>query len=77
VPELVEAMQLLEPEKFKKAVAFVYSPQAEKVRTNNHVERTNRQFRFSEKLRYKWRTSSNSRRQLNSLQKLEWQGRFS
>jgi hypothetical protein len=56
VPELVEAMQMLEPEKFKKAVAFVYSPQAERVRTNNHVERTNRHFRFSEKLRYKWRT---------------------
>lgn len=56
VPELVEAMQMLESEKFKKAAAFVYSPAAEKVRTNNHVERTNRQFRFSEKLRYKWRT---------------------
>ena len=56
VPELLEAMQLLEAEKFKKAVAFVYSPAVEKVRTNNHVERTNRDFRFSEKLRYKWRT---------------------
>src|SRR5262249_27705158 len=55
VPELVEAMRMLEAAKFKKAVAFVYSPQAEKVRTNNHVERTNRRFRFSEKLRYKWR----------------------
>jgi hypothetical protein len=56
VPELVEAMQMLDPEKFKKAVAFVYSPQAERVRTNNHVERANGHFRFSEKLRYKWRT---------------------
>ena len=57
VPELVEAMQMLEPEKFKKAVAFVYSPAAEKVRTNNHVEsEPTGDSRFSEKLRYSWRT---------------------
>jgi transposase len=55
VPELVKAMELLEAEKFKKAVAFVYSEAAEKVRTNNHVERANRQLRYAEKLRYKWR----------------------
>ncbi len=55
VPELVEAMKMLAAGKFKKAVAFVYSAAAEKVRTNNHVERANRRFRFTEKLRYKWR----------------------
>jgi Transposase len=55
VPELAEAMKQLEVGKFKKAVAFVYSPTAEKVRTNNHVERANRRLRFWEKLRYKWR----------------------
>jgi hypothetical protein len=55
VPELAAALTLLEAGKFKKAVAFVYSPAAEKVRTNNHVERANRRFRFAEKLRYKWR----------------------
>jgi hypothetical protein len=55
VAELVEAMKMLDAEKFKKAVAFVYSPAAEKVRTNNHVERANRQLRFKEKVRYKWR----------------------
>jgi hypothetical protein len=55
VAELVEAMTMLEAGKFRKAVAFVYSQAAEKVRTNNHVERTNRRFRFTEKLRYKWR----------------------
>jgi hypothetical protein len=55
VAELVEAMKILEAEKFKKAVAFVYSPMAEKVRTNNHVESANRQLRFKEKVRYKWR----------------------
>jgi hypothetical protein len=55
VPELVEVMKLLEAGKFEKAVAFVYSKAAEQVRTNNHVERANRRFRFTEKLRYKWR----------------------
>jgi hypothetical protein len=55
VPELVEAMAQLERDKFKKAVAFVYSEAAQKVRTNNHVERANRKLRFAEKARYKWR----------------------
>ena len=55
VPELAKAMEMLEEGKFKKAVAFVYSPVAEKVRTNNHVERANRRLRFCEKVRYKWR----------------------
>jgi hypothetical protein len=55
VAELVEAMKLLETTKFQKAVAFVYSSAAERVRTNNHVERVNRMLRFKEKQRYKWR----------------------
>jgi hypothetical protein len=55
VPELAEAMEMLEAGKFKKAVAFAYSPAAERVRTNNHVERANRRLRFCEKVRYKWR----------------------
>jgi Transposase len=55
VAELVKAMEMLQAGKFKKAVAFVYSRAEEKVRTNNHVERANRRFRFTEKLRYKWR----------------------
>jgi Transposase len=55
VPELAKAMELLGAEKFKKAVAFVYSQAGEKVRTNNHVERANRRLRFWEKARYKWR----------------------
>lgn len=55
VLELVEALGMLEAGKFKKAVAFVYSKAGQKVRTNNHVERANRRFRFTEKLRYKWR----------------------
>jgi hypothetical protein len=55
VPELAQAMAMLERGKYKKAVAFVYSAAAKKVRTNNHVERANRRLRFWEKLRYKWR----------------------
>jgi hypothetical protein len=55
VAELVQAMAVLEADKFTKAVAFVYSPAAERVTTNNHVERANRQLRFKEKVRYKWR----------------------
>jgi hypothetical protein len=55
VPELAAAMAMLEEGKFTKAVAFVYSPAAEKVRTNNHVERANKRLRFCEKVRYKWR----------------------
>jgi Transposase len=55
VPELVEAMAMLSRGKYQKAVAFAYSQAAPKVRTNNHAERANRRFRFTEKSRYKWR----------------------
>ena len=55
VPELVQAMGMLTKEKFAKMVAFVASPVAERVRTNNHVERANRRLRFQEKVQYKWR----------------------
>jgi hypothetical protein len=55
VPELVAALALLEEGKFKKLVAFAKSATGQKVRTNNHVERLNRQLRFWGKVRYKWR----------------------
>jgi transposase-like protein len=55
VPELAKVMEMLQAGKYKKAVAFAYSEAAQKVRTNNHAERANRRFRFTEKLRYKWR----------------------
>jgi len=55
VPELAEAMALLSAEKFAKMIAFVHSPAHRRVRTNNHVERMNRQLRYLEKVRYKWR----------------------
>jgi hypothetical protein len=55
VPELVKAMEQLAPEKFPKLMAYLNNPVSRRVRTNNHVERTNRMFRFLEKVRYKWR----------------------
>jgi hypothetical protein len=55
VPELRKALEALSEEKFAKMVAFVHSPAACRVRTNNHVERVNRQLRYLEKVRYKWR----------------------
>src|SRR4051812_9328724 len=55
VPELVKAMGQLDAEKLPKLMAYLNGPASRRVRTNNHVERTNRVFRFLEKVRYKWR----------------------
>lgn len=55
VPELAKAMRQLDDEKFAKLMAYLSNPVSRRVRTNNHVERTNRMFRFLEKVRYKWR----------------------
>ncbi|QEH32919.1 MULE transposase domain protein [Aquisphaera giovannonii] len=55
VPELVKAMEQLDEGKFAKLMAYLNDPESRRVRTNNHVERTNRVFRFLEKVRYKWR----------------------
>jgi hypothetical protein len=55
VPELAKAMEQLDAEKFPKLMASLKNPLSRWVRTNNHVERTNRMFRFLEKVRYKWR----------------------
>jgi hypothetical protein len=56
VPELEKAMGLLDKDRFDKMIAFLESPAGQPVRTNNHVERTNRKLRFDEKVRYKFRT---------------------
>jgi hypothetical protein len=56
VPELVKAMNLVEGTKFDKMVAFLECSAGARVRTNNHVERTNRKLRFDEKVRYKFRS---------------------
>jgi hypothetical protein len=55
VPELAKAMEQLDDTKFSKLMAYLKNPAHRRVRTNNHVERTNRMFRFLEKVRYKWR----------------------
>jgi hypothetical protein len=54
-PDLARALVLLRAEKFDKMIAYLHSPAAKRVRTNNHVERTNRRLRYFEKVRYKWR----------------------
>jgi transposase-like protein len=55
VPELVRAMEQLDEERFAKLMAYLNNPVSRRVRTNNHVERTNRLFRSLEKVRYRWR----------------------
>jgi transposase-like protein len=55
VPELLKAMEQLNEEKFPNIMAYLNNPVGERVRTNNHVERTNRLIRFFEKVRYRWR----------------------
>jgi transposase-like protein len=55
VPELVKAMEQIDGEKFSKLMAYLDNPVSRRVRTNNHVERTNRMFRLLEKVRYRWR----------------------
>lgn len=54
-PDLVKALAMLGTEKFDKMIAYLHSPAGKRVRTNNHVERTNRRLRHFEKVRYKWR----------------------
>src|SRR5438270_611221 len=55
VADLARAVAMLSAEKFDKMIAYLHSPAAQRVRTNNHVERTNRKLRYLEKVRYKWR----------------------
>lgn len=54
-PDLANALAMLDADKFDKMIAYLHSPVAKRVRTNNHVERTNRRLRYFEKVRYKWR----------------------
>src|SRR5204863_5198908 len=55
VAELAEALGLLGGGKLDKVLAFLSVPAAERVRTNNQVERANRRLPFAEKVRYQWR----------------------
>jgi Transposase len=54
-PDLARALAMLSAEKMEKITAYLASPLGQRVRTNNHVERTNRRLRYLEKVRYKWR----------------------
>jgi len=56
MPELAKVLGLLQDDKFDQRIAFLESPGGQRVKTNNHVERTNRKIRFDEKVRYKWRS---------------------
>ena len=48
--DLARALAMLSPEKFDKLIAYVHSPAGQRVRTNNHVERTNRRLRWVREL---------------------------
>jgi hypothetical protein len=54
-PDLAKALAMPSAERFAKMAAYLRCPATERVRTNNHVERTNRRLRHFEKVRYKWR----------------------
>jgi hypothetical protein len=55
LPELAEALGMLGEETFAKVMAYLARPADRRVRTNNHVERTNRTLRRLEEARYCWR----------------------
>jgi transposase-like protein len=72
-PQLAKVLVMLAPEKFAKMIAFLRSPAGQRVRTNNHVERSNRQLRLLEKVRYKWRSRRTIVRFVVLVFHLRWQ----
>jgi hypothetical protein len=72
VPELAKALVMLAAEKFAKMIAFLKSPARRRERTNNHVERVNRELRHEEKSRYKWRSRRTTVRFLVLLMDRYW-----
>jgi hypothetical protein len=52
---LAKALEQIDEGKFAKLTAYLKNPLSRRVRTNNHVERTSRMFRFLQKVRYKRR----------------------
>jgi hypothetical protein len=75
VPELAAVLEGMTEAKFGKVVAFLRSPLGQRVRTNNHVERLNRQLRADEKARYRWRTGRGIVRWVALLLERCWQAR--
>jgi hypothetical protein len=55
VPELVKAVEQIDDARFPRLMAYLKNPAAHRVRTNNHVGRTNRTYRFIETVRFEWR----------------------
>lgn len=51
----VERENLIRAQQYAPELTTPKNPASRRVRTNNQVERTNRMFRFFEKVRYKWR----------------------
>ncbi len=76
VPELACALEILRLEQFDKMIAFLRRPVGQRVRTNNHVERTNRKLRYWEKVRYKWRQRKSLVRFLVLALARQWQEAF-
>jgi hypothetical protein len=74
-PHLAKVVALLEPERFEKMIAYLHSPLGERVRTNNHVERANRELRHYEKVRYRWRQRRTIVRFVVLLLSRRWQQR--
>jgi hypothetical protein len=56
-------------------MAYLSNPLSRRVRTNNHVERTNRTIRFLEKVRYKWRRRRTLVRFIVLTRDRVWKGR--
>jgi transposase len=75
VPELAAVLEGMTAARFRKVVAFLRSPLGQRVRTNNHVERLNRQLRADEKARYRWRTGRGIVRWVVLLLERCWQSR--
>jgi hypothetical protein len=75
-PDLAAAVKLLAGDKFEKMIAFLRSPVGQRVRTNNHVERTNRQWRYYEKVRYGWRRPRTIVRFVVLVMHRQWQERL-
>jgi hypothetical protein len=57
IPELAQALDILSKANMEKLLVYLDQPLAHRkqIRTNNHVERCNRQLRYLEKVRYRWR----------------------
>jgi Transposase len=75
-PNLARALAILEPAQFEKMITFLHMPLGQRVRTNNHVERSNRRLRYYEKVRYRWRRRQTIVRFVVLLISRQWEERL-